>query len=111
MIGMDRSGRAGVEWGVYGVPETFVVKGDGTIAYKFVGPINEQGLRERLMPAIEAAGYKIVLTVHDEILAETPDCADFTVEHLARLMATPPTWAADMPLAAAGFETHRYKKD
>jgi cytochrome c biogenesis protein CcmG/thiol:disulfide interchange protein DsbE len=55
MIGMDRSGRAGVEWGVYGVPETFVVKGDGTIAYKFVGPINEQGLRERLMPAIEAA--------------------------------------------------------
>jgi DNA polymerase len=63
------------------------------------------------MPAIEAAGYKIVLTVHDEILAETPDCADFTVEHLARLMATPPTWAADMPLAAAGFETHRYKKD
>jgi cytochrome c biogenesis protein CcmG/thiol:disulfide interchange protein DsbE len=55
MIGVDRSGRAGVEWGVYGVPETFVVKGDGTIAYKFVGPINEQGLRERLMPAIEAA--------------------------------------------------------
>ena len=55
LIGMDRSGRAGVEWGVYGVPETFVVKGDGTIAYKYVGPISEQGLRERLMPAIEAA--------------------------------------------------------
>ena len=54
-IGVDRNGRAGVEWGVYGVPETFVVKGDGTIAYKFIGPINEQGLRERLMPAIEAA--------------------------------------------------------
>jgi cytochrome c biogenesis protein CcmG/thiol:disulfide interchange protein DsbE len=55
LIGVDRSGRAGVEWGVYGVPETFVVKGDGTIAYKFVGPISEQGLRDRLMPAIEAA--------------------------------------------------------
>jgi cytochrome c biogenesis protein CcmG/thiol:disulfide interchange protein DsbE len=55
LIGVDRSGRAGVEWGVYGVPETFVVKGDGTIAYKFVGPIDERGLRERLMPAIEAA--------------------------------------------------------
>jgi cytochrome c biogenesis protein CcmG/thiol:disulfide interchange protein DsbE len=54
-VGVDRSGRAGVEWGVYGVPETFVVKGDGTIAYKFVGPIDERGLRERLMPAIEAA--------------------------------------------------------
>lgn len=55
MIGMDRSGRGGVDWGVYGVPETFVVRGDGTIAYKFVGPINEQSLRDRLMPAIEAA--------------------------------------------------------
>lgn len=54
-IGVDRNGRVGVEWGVYGVPETFVVKGDGTIAYKFVGPIDERGLRERLMPAIEAA--------------------------------------------------------
>ena len=55
LIGVDRSGRAGVEWGVYGVPETFVVKGDGSIAYKYVGPISEQGLRERLIPAIEAA--------------------------------------------------------
>lgn len=55
LIGVDRSGRAGVEWGVYGVPETFVVKGDGTIVYKFVGPIDERGLRERLMPAINAA--------------------------------------------------------
>lgn len=55
LIGVDRSGRAGVEWGVYGVPETFVVKGDGTIAYKYVGPISEQGLRDRLIPAIEAA--------------------------------------------------------
>lgn len=55
LIGVDRNGRVGVEWGVYGVPETFVVKGDGTIAYKFVGPIDARGLRERLMPAIEAA--------------------------------------------------------
>jgi len=55
LIGVDRSGRVGVEWGVYGVPETFVVKGDGSIAYKYVGPIDERGLRERLMPAIEQA--------------------------------------------------------
>lgn len=55
LIGVDRTGRGGVEWGVYGVPETFVVKGDGTIAYKFIGPIDERGLRERLVPAIEAA--------------------------------------------------------
>lgn len=55
LIGMDRTGRVGVEWGVYGVPETFVVRGDGSIAYKYVGPIDERGLRERLMPAIEQA--------------------------------------------------------
>lgn len=55
MIGVDRGGRAGVEWGVYGVPETFVVRGDGTIAYKHVGPITEQSLRERLLPEIEKA--------------------------------------------------------
>ena len=55
MIGVDRGGRAGVEWGVYGVPETFVVRGDGTIAYKHVGPITEQSLRERLLPEIDKA--------------------------------------------------------
>ena len=55
LIGVDKSGRAGIEWGVYGVPETFVVKGDGTIAYKFVGPLNPETLREKLMPEIEKA--------------------------------------------------------
>lgn len=53
--GSDRSGRVGVDWGVYGVPETFVVRGDGTIAYKQIGPLSPQDLREKLMPAIEAA--------------------------------------------------------
>ncbi|MGL5115063.1 MAG: DsbE family thiol:disulfide interchange protein [Beijerinckiaceae bacterium] len=38
-VGIDPDGRAGIEWGVYGVPETFVVKGDGTVAYKLVGPL------------------------------------------------------------------------
>ena len=62
------------------------------------------------MPLIEAAGYKIVLTVHDEIIAETPDSTEFNAEHLSALMSTPPAWAADMPLAAEGFETYRYRK-
>jgi cytochrome c biogenesis protein CcmG/thiol:disulfide interchange protein DsbE len=52
MIGVDRSGRAGVDWGVYGVPETFVVRGDGTIAYKHIGPLTQANLREKLMPEI-----------------------------------------------------------
>lgn len=40
-VGVDPAGRASIEWGVYGVPETFIVKGDGTIAYKLVGPLTE----------------------------------------------------------------------
>jgi cytochrome c biogenesis protein CcmG/thiol:disulfide interchange protein DsbE len=55
MIGVDRGGRAGMEWGVYGVPETFVVRGDGVIAYKHIGPLTEQSLRDKLLPEIEKA--------------------------------------------------------
>jgi DNA polymerase len=63
------------------------------------------------MPLIEAAGYEIVLTVHDEVICEAPDAPEFNAEHLARLLATAPAWAPDLPLAAAGFECHRYRKD
>lgn len=63
------------------------------------------------MPRIEAAGYEIVLTVHDEVICETPDSDEFNAEHLSTLLAHNPPWATDMPLAAAGFETHRYRKD
>ena len=63
------------------------------------------------MPAIEAASYEIVLTVHDEVITEATDTDDYTHEHLASLLAANPPWAPDMPLAAAGFETYRYKKD
>lgn len=38
-VGVDPNGRTGIDWGVYGVPETFVIGGDGTILYKFIGPI------------------------------------------------------------------------
>jgi cytochrome c biogenesis protein CcmG/thiol:disulfide interchange protein DsbE len=55
-IGVDRSGRASVEWGVYGVPETFVVDGEGRIAYKHVGPIQNSDLETKILPAIRAAG-------------------------------------------------------
>ena len=63
------------------------------------------------MPGIEAAGYEIVLSVHDELLTETPDRPEFNDEVLGKMMATPPTWAKGIPLAAAGFETYRYRKD
>ncbi len=54
-IGADPNGRAAIDWGVYGVPETFVVGRDGRIAYKLVGPITEENLKAVLMPAIEKA--------------------------------------------------------
>ncbi len=54
-IGADLNGRAAIEWGVYGVPETFLIGRDGIIAYKHVGPFSEETIRTDLMPAIEAA--------------------------------------------------------
>ena len=54
-IGADSNGRVSIDWGVYGVPETFVVNADGIITYKHVGPINARTLAEDVLPAIEAA--------------------------------------------------------
>jgi len=54
-IGADADGRASIEWGIYGVPETFVVSRDGRIAYKFVGPLSEDIVKAKLMPEIEKA--------------------------------------------------------
>ncbi len=54
-VGLDESGRTGIDFGVYGVPETFIIKGDGTIAFKYVGPITEVALRDTILPEIEKA--------------------------------------------------------
>jgi cytochrome c biogenesis protein CcmG/thiol:disulfide interchange protein DsbE len=53
--GADPTGRAAIEWGVYGVPETFIVGRDGKIAFKLVGPITDENLEKFLKPAIEKA--------------------------------------------------------
>jgi cytochrome c biogenesis protein CcmG/thiol:disulfide interchange protein DsbE len=54
-VGADVDGRASIEWGVYGVPETFLVSGDGRILYKHVGPITEDSLKAKLLPEIDKA--------------------------------------------------------
>jgi cytochrome c biogenesis protein CcmG/thiol:disulfide interchange protein DsbE len=54
-IGVDSSGRTGIDWGVYGVPETFIIGKDGRIAFKHVGPLSEGSLKAELMPEIEKA--------------------------------------------------------
>jgi cytochrome c biogenesis protein CcmG/thiol:disulfide interchange protein DsbE len=53
--GADKNGRASIEWGVYGVPETFIVGRDGRIAYKLVGPITTDNLGSVVVPEIEKA--------------------------------------------------------
>ena len=53
--GLDQSGRVGIDWGVYGVPETYVVRADGVIAYKFIGPLSEGAVRTVLGPKIDEA--------------------------------------------------------
>ncbi len=54
-IGTDANSRVSIDWGVYGVPETFVVDADGVIRFKHIGPLSPRAIEERLLPAIEAA--------------------------------------------------------
>jgi cytochrome c biogenesis protein CcmG/thiol:disulfide interchange protein DsbE len=55
IVGVDGNGRASIEWGVYGVPETFLVGRDGTIAYKMVGPVTPQNFDSVLKVEIDKA--------------------------------------------------------
>lgn len=54
-IGVDRSGRTGIDWGVYGVPETFVVDRHGIVRFKWIGPLTEEAVQASLEPAIRQA--------------------------------------------------------
>jgi DNA polymerase len=61
------------------------------------------------MPRLEAAGYEVILTVHDEIVCEVPE--DFgSVDEVVSIMTTLPAWAAGCPVAAEGWEGRRYRK-
>ncbi len=50
---VDADGRVGIDWGVYGVPETFIVGADGRIKYKHIGPVTQESLREKVLPVIK----------------------------------------------------------
>jgi DNA polymerase len=85
-----------------------------TYGGKLVENATQAVARDVLMHGVrlaEAGGYGVVMRVHDELLCETPDSEDFTVEGLSACMSRVPAWAIGLPLAAAGFETHRYRKD
>lgn len=85
-----------------------------TYGGKFAENITQAVARDVLgvnMPLIESSGYELDLTVHDEVITEADDVPEYNHEHLSSLLATNPEWALDLPLAAAGFESYRYKKD
>ena len=52
-VGSDTTGRVGLDWGVYGMPETFVVDAQGQIAYRHVGPFDGQTFEQEILPVIE----------------------------------------------------------
>lgn len=55
-VGADRDRRVSIDWGVYGVPETFLVDADGTIVYKHVGPLTPEAIETEVLPALEKLG-------------------------------------------------------
>jgi cytochrome c biogenesis protein CcmG, thiol:disulfide interchange protein DsbE len=59
-IGVDPKGQAAIDWGVYGIPESYLVAPDGTILYKRVGPFDDISLKQGLLPAMEKALAKPV---------------------------------------------------
>ncbi len=54
-VGTDANGRSAIDWGVYGMPETFIVNGKGEIVFKHVGAVTPESLQSRLLPAIAQA--------------------------------------------------------
>ncbi len=51
---MDLDGRVGIDWGVYGVPETFIIGKDGLIKYKHIGPVTRESLESEVIPMLKA---------------------------------------------------------
>lgn len=82
----------------------------GKLFENIVQAIARDVLREGMFAA-EAEGYEVVLTVHDEIIAEAPNTDAYSGEKLAEVMARLPAWAEGLPLAAAGYTTYRYRKE
>jgi len=62
------------------------------------------------MRAACEAGYNVCLHVHDELICDVPDSDRYSAEGLSAVMSSGPSWSLGLPLAAAGFETYRYRK-
>jgi len=94
-------------------PYTKTFKRLKTYGGKFVEQICQATARDVLawaLPRVEAAGYEIVLTVHDEVITEAPDAPQYNAAALSALISAGEEWTDGLPLAAEGFEAKRYRK-
>lgn len=85
-----------------------------TYSGKLVENVTQAVARDVFVAGImnaENNGYPVVIRAHDELGCDTPDTEEYNAERLAELMTTNIAWAGGLPLAAAGFETHRYRKE
>jgi DNA polymerase len=95
-------------------PYTKVFERLGTYGGKLVENATQAAARDVLagaLPRVDYHGYNVVLTVHDELITEAPDTDAFDHEKLSALLAQGEDWTTDLPLAARGFETYRYRKN
>lgn len=100
-MGMDQVTKSWVRIDTYG----------GKLTENIVQAIARDLLAHSLLQ-LDAAGYKIVMHVHDEIVAEVPkDCAEDKLEEMRSIMSTPVDWAPGLPLESDGYITDFYKKD
>lgn len=98
-------------WGVDSVTKQWTRQ--NIYSGKFLENAAQSMSRDILMQGIfgaEAAGYKCVLSVHDEVVCEVPDTDDYTEKELSQILATQLPWTKGLPLAADGFEAYRYRK-
>lgn len=54
VVAEDQAGSVGIDWGVYGVPETFVIDGEGNVRYKHIGPLSDEDMKNTVMPLLQS---------------------------------------------------------
>jgi DNA polymerase len=88
------------------------VRSYGGLWFQNITQAGSRDIMAAAMPNVEAAGFEIVLSVHDELVTEAPNYPGVDdVGALSAILSTNPSWALGLPLAAAGFETYRYRKE
>lgn len=54
VVAEDQAGSVGIDWGVYGVPETFVIDAEGNVRYKHIGPLSDEDMKNTVMPLLQS---------------------------------------------------------